>query len=170
MIYNDWLSIGLFTRSIAWIVKIIGQSMFQLGSRMMMKSYNSRTIAYKLIIQLNKPNLTKYLRTNRKACAKHWNSNTWCCLSREQRTGEFEKRIKIRRKESFLTDGWRSHSVSFWRQSNGTRSLTPLFTHLTLVNLFIKLKINILLLPPLAKYCFLLVPMQLLYAHMFGRF
>ena len=47
--------------------------------------------------------------------------------------------------------------------------LTPLFTFLTLVNLFIKLKINILPLPPLAKYCFLLVPMQLLYAHMFGR-
>ena len=50
----------------------------------------------------------------------------------------------------FLAHGWRSHAMGFWRQSNGTRSLT----HSILISLFIKVKLNTLLLPPLLSITF----------------
>ena len=40
--------------------------------------------------------------------------------------------------------------MGFWRHSNGTRSLT----HSILINLFIKVKLNTLLLPPLLSITF----------------
>ena len=55
---------------------------------------------------------------------------------------------------SFLAHGWRSHAMGFWRHSNGTRSLTHSLTHLILINLFIKVRLNTLLLPPLLSITF----------------
>ena len=51
---------------------------------------------------------------------------------------------------AFLAHGWRSHAMGFCRHSNGTRSLT----HSILINLFIKVKLNTLLLPPLLSITF----------------
>ena len=50
----------------------------------------------------------------------------------------------------FLAHGWHSHAMGFWRHSNGTRSLT----HSILINLFIKVRLNTLLLPPLLSITF----------------
>ena len=55
--------------------------------------------------------------------------------------------------EWFLAHGWRSHAMGFWTHS---------FTHSILINLFIKVKLNTLLLPPLLSYTF--VP-SALFAH-----
>ena len=54
----------------------------------------------------------------------------------------------------FLAHGWRSHSMGFWRHSNGTRSLTHSFTHSIVINLFIQVLLNTLLLPPLLSITF----------------
>ena len=56
---------------------------------------------------------------------------------------------------SFLAHGWRSHAMGFWRHSNGTRSLTHSLTHSILINLFIKVRLNtLLLLSPLVIITF----------------
>ena len=55
---------------------------------------------------------------------------------------------------SFLAHGRRSHAMGFWRHSNGARSLTHSLTHSILINLFIKVKLNTLLLPPLLSITF----------------
>ena len=44
--------------------------------------------------------------------------------------------------------------MGFWRYSNGTRSLTHSLTHSILINLFIKVRLNTLLLPPLLSITF----------------
>ena len=44
--------------------------------------------------------------------------------------------------------------MGFWRHSNGTRSLTHSLTHSILINLFIKVRLNTLLLPPLLSITF----------------
>ena len=44
--------------------------------------------------------------------------------------------------------------MGFWRHLNGTRSLTHSLTHLILINLFIKVRLNTLLLPPLLSITF----------------
>ena len=41
------------------------------------------------------------------------------------------------------------HPMGFWRHSNGTRSLAHLLTLSIRINLFIKVRLNTLLLPPL---------------------
>ena len=55
----------------------------------------------------------------------------------------------------FLTHGWRSHAMGFWRHSNGTRmALDHSLTHSIFINLFIKVILNTLLLPPLLSITF----------------
>ena len=44
--------------------------------------------------------------------------------------------------------------MGFWRHSTGTRSLTHSLTHSILINLFIKVRLNTLLLPPLISITF----------------
>ena len=55
----------------------------------------------------------------------------------------------------FLAHGWRYHAMGFSRHSNGTRSLTHSLTHSILINLFIKGRLNTLLLPPLLSITFI---------------
>ena len=44
--------------------------------------------------------------------------------------------------------------MGFWRHLNGTRSLTHSLTHSILINSFIKVRLNTLLLPPLLSITF----------------